>query len=50
MLTWTRQGQVHSQDVYERLLREAGFSPPTVQASQGMPSHFLIAERARMST
>lgn len=45
MLTSTGQGEAHSLDTYERLLREAGFTSPEVHASQGMPSHFLVAGR-----
>jgi C-methyltransferase len=48
MLAWSREGEAHSLDTYRRLLHEAGFSPPEVHASQGMPSHFLIAGRAGM--
>jgi ubiquinone/menaquinone biosynthesis C-methylase UbiE len=43
MLTWTREGESHSLDTYERLLREAGFSQPEAHAAEGMPSQFLIA-------
>jgi C-methyltransferase len=43
MLTWTREGEAHSLDTYRQVLREAGFSPPEVHASEGMPSRFLIA-------
>ncbi|MCG5214814.1 class I SAM-dependent methyltransferase [Streptosporangium sp. KLBMP 9127] len=46
MLTSTGEGEAHSLDTYERLLRESGFTSPEVHPSQGMPSHFLIAGRA----
>lgn len=46
MLTSTGEGEAHSLDTYERLLRESGFTSPEVHASQGLPSHFLIAGRA----
>jgi ubiquinone/menaquinone biosynthesis C-methylase UbiE len=46
MLTWTREGEAYSLDTYRRLLHEAGFTPPEVHAGQGMPSHFLITQRA----
>jgi C-methyltransferase len=46
MLTSTGEGEAHSLDTYEQLLRESGFTSPEVHPSQGMPSHFLIAGRA----
>jgi ubiquinone/menaquinone biosynthesis C-methylase UbiE len=46
MLTWTREGESHSIDVYERLLRQAGFSAPEAHSAEGMPSQFLVAGRA----
>ncbi|MBV9029950.1 MAG: methyltransferase domain-containing protein [Pseudonocardiales bacterium] len=46
MLTWSREGEAHMLDTYRRLLHDAGFSPPEVHANQGMPTRFLIAERA----
>jgi len=46
MLTWTREGESHSIDVYERLLRQAGFSAPEAHSAGGMPSQFLVAGRA----
>lgn len=46
MLTSTRDGEAYSLDTYSRLLQEAGFSPPEVHESQGMPSRFLIADHA----
>jgi C-methyltransferase len=45
MLAWTREGEAHSLDTYQRLLDNAGFAPPTVQNGQGMPSSFLISGR-----
>jgi len=45
MLTWTREGESHSIDVYERLLRQAGFSAPEAHSVEGMPSQFLVADR-----
>jgi C-methyltransferase len=42
MLATTREGEAHSLDTYRRLLQEAGFSPPELHQSQGMPSRFLI--------
>jgi C-methyltransferase len=47
MLTSTREGEAHSLSTYERLLREAGFAPPVVHVGQGLPSHFLVTQRAR---
>lgn len=47
MLVWSREGEAYSLETYQRLLREAGFSPPEIHESQGMPSRFLIAEPAR---
>jgi len=46
MLTWTREGESHSIDVYERLLHQAGFSGPEAHSVEGMPSQFLVAGRA----
>jgi hypothetical protein len=45
MLTWTREGESHSIDVYERLLRQAGFSASEAHSVEGMPSQFLVAGR-----
>ena len=45
MLTWTREGESHSIDVYERLLRQAGFSAPEAHSVEGMPSQLLVAGR-----
>ncbi len=47
MLAWSPAGEAYSLDTYRRLLHDTGFSPPEVHKSQGMPSRFLIAERAR---
>ena len=46
MLAWTREGEAYPLATYRRLVREAGFAPPTLQNGQGMPSSFLISERA----
>ena len=46
MLTWTREGESHSIDVYEHLLHQAGFSAPEAHSVEGMPSQFLVAGRA----
>jgi len=46
MLGWTREGEAHSLDTYRRLLDDAGFAPPALHVGQGMPSSFLISERA----
>jgi ubiquinone/menaquinone biosynthesis C-methylase UbiE len=46
MLAWSRAGEAYSLDTYRRLLQNAGFSPPEVHQSQGMPSRFLIAGHA----
>jgi hypothetical protein len=45
MLTWTRKGESHSIDVYERLLRKTGFSAPEAHSAEGMPSQFLVTGR-----
>lgn len=45
MLCWSHDGEAHSRDTYERLLRDAGFAPPQVQPSVGTPSTFIIASR-----
>lgn len=47
MLAWSHAGEAYSLDTYQRLLHEAGFSPPKVHDSQGMPSRFLITGPAR---
>ncbi|MGH3533108.1 MAG: methyltransferase [Pseudonocardiaceae bacterium] len=44
MLAWSHAGEAYSFDTYRKLLREAGFSPPEVHESHGMPSGFLLAE------
>jgi hypothetical protein len=46
MLAWSRAGEAYSLDTYRRLLQNAGFSPPEVHQSQGMPSRFLITGHA----
>ena len=45
MLCWSRNGEAHSLNTYERLLRETGFVPPQVHQSVGTPSTFIIAAR-----
>lgn len=44
MLVWSHSGEAYSLSTYQKLLHEAGFAPPEVCESQGMPSRFLIAE------
>jgi C-methyltransferase len=46
MLAWTREGEAHPLETYERLLSETGFAAPEVHDSIGMPSRFLIAARS----
>lgn len=46
MLTSTGEGEAYSLETYERLFGDAGFAKPEVHPSQGLPSHFLVAERA----
>jgi salicylate hydroxylase len=46
MLTSTGAGEAHSLETYQQLLRESGFTSPEVHPGWGMPSHFLISERA----
>jgi cyclopropane fatty-acyl-phospholipid synthase-like methyltransferase len=46
MLAWSREGEAYSLDTYQKLLHEAGFSPPDVHGSTGMPSRFLITGHA----
>lgn len=46
MLVWTREGEAHPLSRYQRMLAASGFAPPTVHESAGMPSRWLIADRA----
>lgn len=45
MLCWSHRGEAHALSTYERLLRDAGFTPPQVRRSVGTPSTFIIASR-----
>lgn len=45
MLVFTQDGLAHPVETYQRLLAEAGFSPPELHQGSGMPSRFLIADR-----
>jgi hypothetical protein len=46
MLTWTREGEAHSLETYERLLEASGFARPEVRAGVGLPTRFLITSPA----
>jgi ubiquinone/menaquinone biosynthesis C-methylase UbiE len=46
MLVWTQAGEAYPVETYRRWLEATGFSPPEVHQGAGMPSRFLIAERA----
>lgn len=46
MLTSTHEGEAYSLDTYERLLRDAGFSAPTVHPSLGLPSLLVLSPRS----
>jgi C-methyltransferase len=46
MLVTSREGEAYPLSTYERWLGEAGFKPPEVHESVGMPSRFVIAERS----
>lgn len=50
MVSATHEGEAYSLDTYRRLLQDAGFSPPEVHDSQGMPSRFLITGRTGASS
>jgi 2-polyprenyl-3-methyl-5-hydroxy-6-metoxy-1,4-benzoquinol methylase len=46
MLVWTRAGKAYAQSDYEAWMLEAGLARPTAHALPGMPTTWLIAERA----
>jgi C-methyltransferase len=43
MLVWTRTGEAHDLERYRELLAAAGFGPPEVHPSGGLPTRFLLA-------
>lgn len=47
MLIWTRQGEAYGADDYRAWLTEAGLQAPTLHASAGMPSTFIMADKPR---
>jgi C-methyltransferase len=46
MLNWTKKGEAYGVADYTRWLTEGGFKKPSVHSSAGMPSAFLIADKA----
>lgn len=46
MLVWTRQGKAYSHDDYTAWMTEAGLSRPSAHPLPGMPSTWLLSERA----
>lgn len=46
MLMWTRKGEAYTAEDYRRWFAEAGFKAPAVHASAGMPTSWLVAEKA----
>ena len=46
MLAASHEGEAYPVSTYRRLLEQGGFAPPEVREGRGMPSRFLIAERA----
>jgi C-methyltransferase len=46
MLVWTRAGKAYSQGDYESWMLEAGLSRPTAHPLAGMPTTWLVAQRA----
>lgn len=46
MLVWTRSGKAYAQGDYEAWMLEAGLTRPTAHPLPGMPSSWLIAQRA----
>lgn len=47
MLSFSHEGEAYPVSTYRRLLEKAGFAAPEVHQGRGMPSRFLIAEKAR---
>jgi C-methyltransferase len=45
MLMWTRKGQAFGSADYRRWLEGAGLSAPTLHASAGMPTSWLLSEK-----
>jgi C-methyltransferase len=46
MLMWTRKGEAFTADDYRRWFTQAGFKAPSLHASLGMPTSWLVAEKA----
>ncbi|MCG5218883.1 methyltransferase [Streptosporangium soli] len=46
MLSWTSDGEVHSEQEYTEMLGKSGFVDPVFHALPGLPLHVIIADRA----
>jgi C-methyltransferase len=46
MLMWTRNGEAHTADDYRRFFGEGGLKAPEIHATPGMPTNWLIAQKA----
>lgn len=46
MLAWTTGGQVHTEQEYERILRDSGFAPPREYRLPGVPMRVLVSDKA----
>ncbi|MGW4132953.1 methyltransferase [Amycolatopsis japonica] len=46
MLAWTTGGQVHTEQEYERILRDSGFTPPREYRLPGVPMRVLVSDKA----
>jgi cyclopropane fatty-acyl-phospholipid synthase-like methyltransferase len=49
MLAWTKDGEVHTERAYDRMLLSAGFAEPTVHRLPHIPMRVLIANRRKDS-